>query len=114
MTSFNRKLFTGTEYVMYHPDGLATPGKFIGRFKRGGRAHFISFLVKNFEVEEYFDALATFKAPLPALQSKGYLQAHVQKWMREAGLPVERASMPRLCEILYRENTSIWSKALDA
>ena len=82
MTKFDKTKFTSGEYVKYE-------GRFVARFKRGGRASFLSFLVKYFTVEEYFHKLEVEKiAPLTILQSKGYLQPHIKKWLKEAGFPV--------------------------
>jgi hypothetical protein len=62
---------------------------FVARFKRRGDAGtFITFLIKNFTVDEYFDMLAGGVAPLTIVQSKGYLQPHIKKWLREGGYPV--------------------------
>mgnify|MGYP003340300401 CR=1 FL=1 len=62
----NRPLFTPGMYAMYQ-------GKFVARFKRGGRGSFLSFLCKNFTVEEYFSRLNSGENPLDILESKGYI-----------------------------------------
>jgi intergrase/recombinase len=81
MTKFDKSKFTAGEYVMYE-------GRFVARFKRGHRASFLSFLVKNFTVEEYFQKLEVEKmAPLEILKEKGYILPHIRKWLKEAGLP---------------------------
>lgn len=64
--------------------------KFVARFKhvKGDRAGFTKFLIANFSVEEYFRALEIEKkSPLPILEAKGYVMAHIKKWLRDAGLP---------------------------
>jgi hypothetical protein len=69
---------------------LKYDGTFVARFKRASdKTSFVSFLSKNFSVEEYFTALST-SHPLPVLESKGYILPHIRKWLREAGLPVDR------------------------
>ena len=83
MTTFIKSEFYGSEYLSYQ-------GKFVARFKyqRGSKASFITFLIKNFTVEEYFARLDNREAPLEILRSKGYLQPHIKKWLKEAGYPV--------------------------
>lgn len=78
MTAFVKNKFTTGEVAMYN-------GKFVARFKRGGRADFISFLCKNFTVEEYFASLEKGHLPLDILQSKGYVSPTVRKVLRAAG-----------------------------
>jgi hypothetical protein len=70
---------------------LTYEGKFIARFKyaKGSAGTFQTFLIKNFTQEEYFEARKTM-SPLPILQAKGYIQPHIKKWLKEAGLPVTR------------------------
>lgn len=59
--------------------------KFVARFKRASdKAGFVSFLVKRFEVQEYFKALET-SAPLTVLESKGYVSATVKKLLKRHG-----------------------------
>lgn len=94
MTAFVVSKFEGSEYVTYE-------GKFVARFKRGGRAPFIKFLVANFSQEEYFTRLNAGELPLPILQSAGYVQPHVARLMRQYGLPVSTSSMPLLLKLIY-------------
>lgn len=89
MTAFNKKLFTGTTTVTYG-------GKFVARFKRGGKAAFIQFLCKNFTVEEYFRLLDTGVPPLHILRTKGYVAPHVQKILVAAGYPETVAGLNRM------------------
>ena len=84
MTKFTKDGFAGTEYVTYE-------GRFVARFKRGGRASFISFLVKNFTVEEYFHRIDAGEAPLAILESKGYMLPHIKKWLKASGYEVSSA-----------------------
>lgn len=83
MTKFVKAEFTPGEYAKYE-------GKFVARFKRGGRGSFLTFLCKHFTVEEYFSRLAAGEAPLTILESKGYLLPHVRKILKEEGYPVTR------------------------
>ena len=66
--------------------------KFVARFKykAGAPGSFITFLIKNFEVEEYFGRLEAGESPLPILESKGYLLPHIKKWLKEGGYPVNQ------------------------
>jgi hypothetical protein len=88
MTKFVKSEFTQGEYAVYD-------GKFVARFKRGARGSFLTFLCKNFEVEEYFSLLESGKAPLEILQSKGYILPHVKKWLQKGGYPVSSVGYSR-------------------
>lgn len=105
MTAFVYSKFEGSEYVTYE-------GAFVARFKRGGRVPFIKFLVANFSTEEYFSRLAVGELPLPILQSKGYIQPHVARMMKQYGLPVSRASMPLLLKRVYNPSPVVVSQAI--
>jgi len=79
MTKFDKSKFTGTEYAMY--DGV-----FVARFKRGGRADFLKFLIANYTVEEYFQHLETLP-PLKVLELKGYVSKKVKNLLKMVGYP---------------------------
>jgi hypothetical protein len=81
MTKFVKSEFTPGEYAAYG-------GKFVARFKRGGRGSFLTFLCKNFTVEEYFSRLDAGEMPLKILESKGYILPHIKKYLKEGGYPV--------------------------
>ena len=93
MTRFVKESFCGTEYTEYR---TGTEVKFVARFKRGGRGPFLTFLIKNFTVEEYFSRLEAGEAPLTILQSKGYLQPHIKKWLKEGGYEVSPAGVEQM------------------
>ena len=98
MTKFNRGSFYGPEYVNYlMPDGMS---KFVARFKyaKGGKASFLTFLTKNVTVEEYFARLDCGESPLTILQSKGYMQPHIKKHLKELGYPVTLAGFEQLVQ----------------
>lgn len=81
MALFDKTRFTGSNFVMYD-------GRFVARFRRGGRADFLKFLVKNFTVEEYFGKLEGDRlSPLEILEERGYLSPTVRKVLREMGYP---------------------------
>jgi hypothetical protein len=98
MTKFTKDSFSGTEYVNYTmPNGTS---KFVARFKyvRGNRSSFLTFLAKNFTVEEYFARLDGGESPLPILQSKGYMQPHIKKHLKSLGYPVTPAGFEQLIQ----------------
>ena len=82
MNKFIKSEITKGEYAMYQ-------GKFVARFKystqRRSQGSFITFLCKNFTVEEYFSRLDAGQSPLDILQSKGYMSPHVKKLLIAAG-----------------------------
>jgi len=86
MVKFIKSEFSAGETVTYN-------GRFVARFKRGGRGSFLTFLVKNFTVEEYFAQLEAGVAPLKILESKGYLLPTVVRLLRSAGYPQTVAGM---------------------
>jgi hypothetical protein len=81
MTKFEKSKLVGSEYVTYE-------GKFVARFKhvRSNKSGFISFLVKNFSVEEYFAAMERGNAPATILETKGYVPAHIKRWLKDGTL----------------------------
>ena len=87
MTKFVRDSFRNSNgYITYND-------KFVARFKykRDGAGSFVTFLIKNFTVEEYFDAYDAGIAPLKIVESKGYLLPHIKRWLKEFGYPVSQA-----------------------
>jgi hypothetical protein len=98
MTKFSKERFSGTEYINYvMPDGAS---KFVARFKyaKGSKASFLTFITKNFTVEEYFSRLEKGESPLPILQSKGFIQPHIKKMLKEQGYPVTQAGVEQLIQ----------------
>jgi hypothetical protein len=98
MTKFSKDSFYGTEYINYTmPDGTS---KFVARFKyvRSAKASFLTFLTKNFTVEEYFGRLEKGESPLPILQSKGFIQPHIKKMLKAQGYPVTQAGFEQLVQ----------------
>jgi hypothetical protein len=87
MTKFDKEAFTARQgYVFYD-------GKFVARFKykAGAAMNFVAFLVKNFEVEEYFARLEAGETPLAVVESKGYVLPHIKRWLKARGLPLTQA-----------------------
>jgi len=91
MTAFIKTEFSGSECVNYG-------GKFVARFKRGGKASFLTFLVKNFSVEEYFGRLDAGESPLKILEAKGYLLPHIKKLLKGSGYEVSVAGFKQYIE----------------
>lgn len=99
MTKFVKENFLNDgDYVNYLVDGDWGKRKFVARFKyaKGGKGTFITFLIKNFTVEEYFARYEAGEAPLTILQSKGYIQPHIKKWLKEGGYEVSRAGYEKM------------------
>lgn len=88
MTKFIKENFyINGAYVDYN---IGDKSRFVARFKYsgGGKSSFITFLIKNFTVEEYFARMDAGEAPLTIVQSKGYLLPHIKKELRRVGYPV--------------------------
>lgn len=93
MTKFAKENFTNSGgYVTYGEDR-----KFVARFKyaKSGTGSFITFLIKNFTVEEYFDRMAAGDAPLKILEDKGYLLPHIKTWLKRDGYEVSKAGFDK-------------------
>jgi len=73
--------------------GLPMPA-FIARFKyaaTSSRGPWVTFLIKNFTVEEYLGRLEAGESPLEIMQSKGFILSHIKKWMKRDGFPITPA-----------------------
>ena len=83
MTKFIKEQFeVSGGYVSYQ-------GKFVLRDKYNkATGSKVTFLIKNFTVEEYFGRLDAGETPLKIMESKGYLLPHIKKWLKAEGLPV--------------------------
>ncbi len=85
MTKFHRENFINDgDYVHYVHEGER---HFIGRFKYGSRRSFVTFLMKNFTVEEYIEEMQKTGAPLLILMEKGYVSDNIKKVLKRLGLP---------------------------
>ena len=82
-------------YVMWAKDGKwETPyadWKFVARF-RGGRGgggvrSFMTHVIKNWTVEDYFAAMDAGQAPLEIVKTTGYLLPHIKRWLKDDGYP---------------------------
>lgn len=101
MTKFTKDQFINDAgYVSYCMDPMPCAWdrrKFVARFKyaRGGAASFITFLIKNFTVEEYFDRMEAGETPLAIAESKGYLLPHIKTWLKRDGYEVSRTGFDK-------------------
>jgi hypothetical protein len=81
---------------------LSYQGEFVARFKRGGMATFRNFLVKNFDVNEYFNARLT-DSPLPILEAKGYVTPSMKKSLIRMGYEPTQAGKTAYINSLIAE-----------
>jgi hypothetical protein len=93
MTKFAKENFSNSGgYITYGQDR-----KFVARFKyaKSGAGSFITFLIKNFTVEEYFAAYDAGVAPLKIVEEKGYLLPHIKTWLKRDGYEVSKAGFDK-------------------
>ena len=116
MTKFDINQFDmgrgGERWVFYGPER-----KFVGRFKyRGGSAakDFVKFLIKNFEVEEYFELLKTPNpdnafnntySPGEILRMKGYINPNMRKAMKAAGCTTQEEYLAKRRQEIQDRNS---------
>jgi len=125
MSKFNKAQFIigkgYKSYTMYCPDMIhgvnkstgeayshpnyATQ-KFVARFRTAGVGSFVTFLIKNFTVEEYFARMEAGETPLQIAESKGYMLPHIKKWLKEGGYEVSRAGYEAFAND-QRQRTSV-------
>jgi hypothetical protein len=88
---------------------LTYEGRFVARFKYRPRSapSFRSFLAVNFTVEEYFGRLDAGELPIRILESKGYVQPHVKRLLRESGLPPTPAGKQEYLRMQELKRTSV-------
>ena len=75
--------------------------RFIARCKyasTSSRGSWVTFLIKNFTVEEYLDRLAAGESTLSVMESKGYVLAHVKKELKRRGYPISRAGIDQMID----------------
>ena len=94
MTKFEKADFNiqrggGEAWVTYR-------GQFVARFKYAAKTSagpFVTFLCRNFTVEEYFGLLDAGESPLKAVEEKGFVLSHIKKWMKRDGFTCYKAWM---------------------
>jgi hypothetical protein len=99
MAKFNKENFHGSEYV-YYTSPVDGTTKFVARFKyaKSSRGSFLTFLTKNFTVEEYFSRLEKGEAPLEIVESKGFIQPHIKKMLKAQGYPVTQTGFEHMVQ----------------
>jgi hypothetical protein len=88
---FQRELFSFDGMSLYYGN------KFVARFKymKSNMSGFRSFLMKNFDFDEYFGRLADHcggngkESPLEILESKGFVLNHIKKWLKRDGFQTD-------------------------
>ena len=96
MTKFSKEnLNDSNGWLSYGPER-----KFVANFSKrgGGKSTFVTFLIKNFTVEEYFAMLDAGKAPLTIVETKGYVLPHIKKWLKERCLPQTQAGLTMMIQ----------------
>lgn len=85
MTKFEKSAFNWDGmYLTYGPER-----RFVARFKHKpgmNKTGYVKFLMKHFTVEEYFAARDANTAPVCVMEAKGYVMAHILKWLKEGKL----------------------------
>lgn len=71
--------------------------RFVARFKygRSGLAGWISFMIKNISVEEYFKAYNAGNAPLQILEAYGYISPQMKKAIKAGKFTMEEFNRGR-------------------
>jgi hypothetical protein len=93
MTKFIKEEFIKVAgYVHYNADRNGE--RFVCRNRVASHSNpFITFLIKNFTVEEYFALRGKGIAPLTILQTKGYISPNMRKVLKAANLPMTLESV---------------------
>lgn len=94
-TPFTKQnLISDAGHVVYSPSGrtYAEDNEFVARFKgsipRKSMKPFMTFLRRNFTVEEYLDRLHTGETPMQIARSKGFIMSHIKAELKKGGYPV--------------------------
>jgi len=104
MTAFVRELFYIDRggYITYGPEYRTA--KFVARFKyqRAAAKTYVTFLIKNFTVEEYFAIQAAHEldrkvtSAYHTAEERGYIMPHIKKWLRDRGYEVSHAGQKQM------------------
>ena len=86
-TPFTKQNLVNDGMYIHHvaPDGTRT---FVARFKgvqRRSLGPFMTFLRRNFTVEEYFAEREAGETPLRIARKKGFILSHIKTWMKREG-----------------------------
>jgi hypothetical protein len=96
MTKFSKEnLHDSNGWISY-----GSERKFVANFTKrgGGKAAFVTFLIKNYTVEEYFTLLDVGMTPLMIVQEKGYVLPHIKKWLKKRNLPQTQVGLDTLIQ----------------
>ena len=98
-------------YLNYRTE--AGERKFVARLKYGAaksKGPWITFMMKNFTVEEYFAAMEEKdSSPLGIMEAKGFLLSHIKKMLKDANYPITRAGFDK-----YISDSIVSRKAKEA
>ena len=106
MTAFTKEnLNRDGMFLTFGPDR-----RFVARFKhcRNDMGRFTTFLIKNFTVEEFFDAVAADVPPLKILESKGYMSRNAKRACKLEGFPVT----PEGFDALVKDKAAKFTEAM--
>jgi len=77
--------------------------KFVARCRNASDAKpFMTFLKRNFTIEEYFEMYDNGMAPLEILHTKDYISPNVRKILRHSGFPVNQEGV----KMLHKRNVA--------
>jgi hypothetical protein len=84
-------------WVYYQPEGTnRSERRFVARFTKGPRGNvgpFMTFLRRNFEVDEWFQLTGEGQcgaglSPIAAAETKGFILQHIKRWLKQDGFDV--------------------------
>lgn len=78
-------------------------GKFIARVRSGSKVSYVNFIVKNFEVEEYFNLYNSGMAPLTILETKGFISPNMRKALKSYGCPTTKEGIEKMKELMRKD-----------
>jgi len=75
--------------VFYMPQDGTNHCQFLARFKyvKGNAGPFMTFLRKNFTVEEWTALIDSGMTPLKAAETKGFVLQHIKRQLKKDGFP---------------------------
>ena len=121
-TKFTKENLIGSNgYVFFHKDGRETAyvnREFVARFKyvKRNMGPFMTFLRKNFTVEEYFDRYDAGETPLDIVKSKGYIASHIKAtaWWAAECVKIDAHMAKTLADPAYQAREAARNAAVQA
>lgn len=104
MTAFTKEnLLKDGDCVRYAPTGnpYGEDSCFIARFKYSTEVNmgpFMTFLRRNFTVEEWLSGVENGESPLTIAEKKGFVLQHIKHWLRRDGFPETQEGFNRWME----------------